>query len=146
MFGNNRIQLMTDLNLLTALAAELNRDGDCGEDNRDMKRLLQILLKDETFRVQTWLSPLTNYTSATPVNLDESLWPGVVRAAWRLDPYLAVHLSQRFVSQSVKKEIRRLISANPEDAIQSPLAAEILLGHYLSTDLTFQLKVLFSIA
>ena len=132
---------MTDLNLLQGLANSLDRDGDMGEDNRELKRLLQILLKDETFRVQAWLSPLTNDLGATPVSLDETVWPGVVRAAWKLDPYLAVHLSQRFVSQSMKKEIRRLVLANPEDVIQSPLAAEILLGDALSTDITFQLKV-----
>jgi phosphatidylinositol 4-kinase len=43
----------------------------------------------------------------------------------------------------MKKEIRRLILANPEDVINSPLAAEIMLGDNLSADLTFQLKVHF---
>jgi phosphatidylinositol 4-kinase A len=143
MYGNNRIQLMTDSNLLQGVANSLDRDGEIGEDNLELKRLLQILLKDETFRVQAWLSPLKDDASVMPVSLDETVWPGVVRLSWKLDPYLAVHLSQRFVSQSMKKEIRRLILANPEDVIHSPLAAEIMLGDNLSTDLTFQLKVLF---
>ena len=143
MFGNNRIQLMTDLNLLNMLATGLDRDADIGEDSRDLKRLLQILLKDETFRVKTWLSPLTNDPSVTPVNVDDITWPSVVKAAWRVDPYLAVYLSQRFVSQSMKREIRRHVLATPEDVIESPLAAEILLGDHLSTDLTFQLRVNF---
>ena len=141
MFGNNRIQLMTDLNLLNTLATELDRDADIGEDTRDLKRLLQILLKDETFRVKTWLSPLTNDASGTPVNIDDITWPSVVKAAWRVDPYLAVHLSQRFISQSMKREIRRHILASPEDVMECPVAAEILLGDQLSTDLTFQLRV-----
>jgi phosphatidylinositol 4-kinase A len=145
MYGNNRIQLMTDSNLLQGVANSLDRDGEIGEDNLELKRLLQILLKDETFRVQAWLSPLKDDASVMPVSLDETVWPGVVRLSWKLDPYLAVHLSQRFVSQSMKKEIRRLILANPEDVIHSPLAAEIMLGDNLSIDLTFQLKVLFSL-
>jgi phosphatidylinositol 4-kinase A len=134
---------MTDLNLLQGVADSLDRDGDIGEDNRELKRLLQILLKDETFRVQAWLSPLKDEAGVVPVSLDETVWPGVVRVSWKLDPYLAVHLSQRFVSQSMKKEVRRLILAYPEDVIHSPLAAEIMLGDNLSPDLTFQLKVHF---
>ena len=51
---------MTDHHLLISLAHGLDRDPDTGEDIREAKRLLQILLKDETFRVHTWLSPLTN--------------------------------------------------------------------------------------
>ena len=65
-----------------------------------------------------------------------------MRAAWRIDPYLAVHLSERFVSPAMHKEIRRLVMANPEDVIESPVAAQILLGDSLSSDLRFQLKVL----
>lgn len=104
--------------------------------------MLQILLKDETFRVHTWLSPLLNDPSVTPVSLDEASWMATVRSAWRIDPYLAVHLSERFVSPAMHKEIRRLVIANPEDVIESPVAAQILLGDSLSSDLRFQLKVL----
>jgi phosphatidylinositol 4-kinase A len=132
---------MTDYHLLTSLVHGLDRDPDTGEDIRESKRLLQILLKDETFRVHTWLSPLANDASVGPVNLDETTWPVAVRSAWRLDPYLAVHLSERFVSRRMNKEIRRLIMANPEDVIESPVAAQVLLGDSLSPDLKFQLKV-----
>ncbi len=140
-FGNNRIQLITDHHLLTSLGQGVERDPDTGEDIREAKRLLQLLLKDETFRIYTWLSPLSNDPSVTPVNLDETNWPGVVRSAWKLDPYLAVHLSQRFTSPVMQKEIRRLVMVNPEDVIESPVAAQILLGESLSPDLRFQLKV-----
>ena len=144
-FGNNRIQLITDYHLVTSLANGLDRDPDTGEDIRETKRLLQLLLKDETFRIYTWLSPLANDNSVAPVNLDESNWLGVVRAAWKVDPFLAVHLSERFTSPTMRKEIRRLVMANPEDVIESPVAAQILLGDSLSPDLSFQLKVLLSI-
>jgi len=140
-FGNNRIQTTTDYHLLTSLSFGVDRDPDTGEDIHDMKRLLQILLKDETFRVHTWLSPLANDTSVTPVVLDEGAWPRVVRSAWKLDPVLAVHMSQRFPSHALHKEVRRLIVANPEDVVDCPVAAQIMLGDTLSSDLQFQLKV-----
>ena len=144
-FGNNRIQLMTDYHLVTSLGNGLERDPDTGEDIREAKRLLQLLLKDETFRIYTWLSPLANDSSVTPVNLEESNWLVVARTAWKLDPYLAVHLSERFISPMMQKEIRRLIMANPEDVIESPVAAQILLGDGLSPDLRSELEVLLSI-
>jgi phosphatidylinositol 4-kinase A len=140
-FGNNRIQTTTDYHLLTSLSTGLDRDPDTGVDIHDMKRLLQILLKDETFRVYTWLSPLANDASVAPVVLEEGAWPSVVRSAWKLDPVLAVHMSQRFASPSLQKEVRRLIVANPEDVITCPVAAQIMLGDTLSSDLQFQLKV-----
>jgi len=133
---------MTDHNLLVSVAQGLDRDPNAGEDIREAKRLLQTLLKDETFRVHTWLSPLANDLSVTPVSLDEANWITTVRSAWRIDPYLAVHLSERFASPAMYKEIRRLVTANPEDVIESPVAAQILLGHSLSSDFLFQLKVL----
>ena len=140
-FGNNRIQTMTDYHLLTSLSLALDRDLETGEDIREMKRLLQILLKDETFRVHTWLSPLAHDASVMPIMLDEGAWLNVVRSAWKLDPVLAVHMSQRFASQSLQKEVRHLIVSKPEDVIECPVAAQIMLGDTLSSDLQFQLKV-----
>src|SRR5579859_2409316 len=121
-FGNNRIQLITDAHLLASLAAAIDRDPETGQDIRDIKRLLQILLKDESFRVHTWLSPLAADPHVGPVFLEETSWPTAVRVAWNVDPYLAVNLSERFVSVAMMKDIRRLIMANPEDVIESPLA------------------------
>jgi phosphatidylinositol 4-kinase A len=140
-FGNNRIQLVTDQHLLVSFAVGLERDPTNSEDSRDAKRLLQILLRDETFRVNTWLSPVSNDTSVGPVTLDEAGWLAVARFSWKFDPYLAVHLTERFVSPALTKEIRRLVMANPEDVIKSPLAAQILLRESLSPALQFQLKV-----
>lgn len=142
MFGNNRIQLTTDYHLLTSVTQSLDRDPDTGTDISEPRRLLQILLKDETFRVHTWLSPLTNDLSVGPVYIDEANWPGVVRSAWRVNPQLAVYLGERFVSPAMNKEIRRHIVANPENVIESPVAAQILLGENHSHDLGFQLEVL----
>jgi hypothetical protein len=39
------------------------------------------------------------------------------------------------------KEIRRLILANPEDVIELPVAAQIMLGDSLSPDLGSRLRV-----
>jgi phosphatidylinositol 4-kinase A len=141
MFGNNQIQLMTDYHLLTSLQQGLGRDPDGGEDIREAKRLLLILLKDETFRVNTWLNPLSNEQSVGPVAIDDAGWPAVVRQAWKVDPEIAVHLRERFNSAVMMRELRRLILTNPEDVIQCSEAAEILLGDSLSSDLRFQLKV-----
>jgi hypothetical protein len=44
------------------------------------------------------------------------------------------------------KEIRRLILANPESVIDSPLAAQIMLGDSLASDLAFQMKVFLIVA
>lgn len=140
-FGNNRIQLITDAHLLASLAASIDRDPETGQDIRDIKRLLQILLKDETFRVHTWLSPLAADPHIGPVILEETSWLTAVRVAWNVDPYLAVNLSERFISVAMMKEIRRLVMANPEDVIESPLAAQIMLGDSLAPDLGFQLRV-----
>jgi hypothetical protein len=141
MYGNNGIQLTTDAHLLASVAAAIDRDPHTGQDIRDIKQLLQMLIRDETFRVQTWLNPLSNDLSIRPAIVDETSWTTVVRVGWKVDPYLAVHLSERFTSLSMSKEIRRLIKANPQDVRKSPLAAQLLLGESLSPDLGFQLNV-----
>jgi phosphatidylinositol 4-kinase A len=141
MYGNNRIQLATDAHLLASLATAIDRDPETGVDIRDLRRLLQILLRDESFRVQTWLNPLNNDLSIDAAVVDEISWPTVVRVAWKVDPLLAVHLGERFTSPALSKEIRRLIKMNPEDVRGSPLAAQILLGESLPTDIESQLNV-----
>lgn len=141
MYGNNRIQLATDAHLLSSLAAAIDRDPETGEDIRDLRRLLQILLREESFRVQTWLNPLNNDLSIGPAVVDEISWPTVVRVAWKVNPFLAVHLGESFVSPAMSKEIRRLIKTNPEAVRESPLAAQILLGESLPADVGFQLNV-----
>lgn len=140
-FGNNKIQLSTDYNLLTLLLQSIGRDPTPSDDIRELRRLLVTLLKDEIFRVHTWLSPVTHDTSVNPVSLDDASWVLMARAAWNADPYLCVHLDERFVAPALSREIRRLIKLDPEDLVESPRAAEILLGDGLSSDLRSQLKV-----
>jgi phosphatidylinositol 4-kinase A len=131
---------MTDARLLFSLSSALDHDPPGGEEVQDLKRLVSILLKDELFRVHTWLSPLADDGSASPIVVDDLSWPSVVRSAWKADPYVAVHMSERFISPAMHREIRRLVFANPEDVVGSPEAARILLGDSLSADLRFQLK------
>lgn len=132
---------MTDYHLLRSLSQAVERNSDAGEEGHDSKQLLRVLLADEIFRVHTWLYPLTNENSVNPVNLDATNEIFLVRLAWKLDPYLAIHLSERFTSSFIQREVRRLVLANPADVTESPLGAEILLRDALSPDIQYQLKV-----
>ena len=139
-FGSNRIQLITDYQLLQGLSQALDHDPELDPETRDYKRMLMILLKDETFRVHVWLNPLANDLSIGPPTLDDAGWMMTARAAWRMDPILAVHLVKRFAWPALSREIRRLVITNPQDVVDSPLAAQILLGEGTSPDLRLQLR------
>jgi len=139
-YGNSRIQLTTDAHLLASLSVALDRDCP-SQEVYEHNRLFILLLKDELFRVHTWLSPVSSDPTIGPVTIPEEGWPEYVRSAWKINRLIAVHLSERFSSNSLDREIQKLVFLYPEEVIDSPLAAQILLGERLSPDLLFQLRV-----
>lgn len=65
-----------------------------------------------------------------------------MKTAWAVDPSLTVHLTTRFHSIKLHKDVRYLLLKYPDKTIEEPEALQILLGGSLPNDISFQLKVI----
>lgn len=147
-FGGNRLQLKAETRLLSDVLAGLRNiplsgkgSGDRLKSLQAKEELLTILLESEHARLAVWLDPLGQASSQLREPADTDILR-LVRTAWEISPSLAVHLTARFRSAKVHKEVRVLLLNFPEKAIEEPDALPILLDNALQNDVSFQLKYL----
>ncbi|KTW27107.1 hypothetical protein T552_02598 [Pneumocystis carinii B80] len=156
-FGGNKVQLETELNLLTVIQNAIETDNtvitssfyDELFDNsihEKQQKLLYLLVSHEKYRISTWLNVraigLSTYNITTLwENISDEQWKMFVNTAWNHDPILAVNLVHRFKSKDLHKKLKDLILENPFDVISCPSALSILFDNF--SDVTaFQLKYL----
>ncbi|KAI5818864.1 hypothetical protein BZA77DRAFT_306621 [Pyronema omphalodes] len=150
-FGGNRLQVKAEAHLLQDIATFLNTVAPIGAQSRSMvikQDLLLLLLENEQNRLATWLYPLDHSRkhhivptySARP-STDNTIC-ALLPAAWQEDPAIAIQLLNRFQSERLKGEVKRLICTFPEKCFHIPDASGILLGDRLTGDISFQLRYL----
>lgn len=71
----------------------------------------------------------------------QSLWKGTVRAAWEIDPAIAIFLTERFNHLTVSQEVERLVRSNTRDIIGLPEALRFLVGEKLDHAVQRDLRV-----
>ncbi|KAG8958845.1 phosphatidylinositol-4- kinase, partial [Tulasnella sp. 425] len=165
-FGANRVQIDSDVKLLnafleaaqqdgvradhltTSLAAErhASRASDYIARQKSLNNLLRLLVETEITRLNVWSNPINDFRrgpdhviAAERSFLDDS-WNQVVRTAWRIDPAIAVHMSERFKAPAVSLEVNRLVRANPGEVCHVPEALRFFLGERLSPMIGPELK------
>ncbi|SPO04224.1 related to phosphatidylinositol-4-kinase [Cephalotrichum gorgonifer] len=153
-FGNNVLQVKTELRLIADVLAALKAVSTIGSQTvgnvkslQAKEQLLTILLENEHSRLAVWLCPVyedskqQSFGTKTSKNALESLLVSLVRTAWGESPTLAVELVTRFPFPRLHTEVRWLLLNVPSKAIHEPEALPILLQEQLPSDVNFlQLK------
>jgi phosphatidylinositol 4-kinase A len=75
------------------------------------------------------------------MNAVQSSWPSAVRNVWKIDPAIAVHMSERFNAGTLQTEVTRLVRSNTRDVLDVPEALRFLIGENLDTNIKRDLKV-----
>lgn len=165
-FGANRVQIDSDVKLLNAFLEAVQQDGvradhlttslaaerhasrasDYIARQKSLNNLLRLLVETEITRLNVWSNPINDFRrgpdhviAAERSFLDDS-WNQVVRTAWRIDPAIAVHMSERFKAPAVSSEVNRLVRANPGEVCHVPEALRFFLGERLSPMIGPELK------
>ncbi|KAJ9125427.1 hypothetical protein QFC22_000388 [Naganishia vaughanmartiniae] len=115
---------------------------DYASKNTERTQLLNLLLENEISRLRVWMNVTSDPARDLPSGVRSSLestvsndaWPRMVRAAWHIDPAIAVHMGERFKIPHVHSEITRIIKLAPRAAIEVPEALQYLLGIELQRD------------
>ncbi|KAI6785997.1 Phosphatidylinositol 4-kinase-like protein [Emericellopsis cladophorae] len=150
-FGSNLLQLRTEVRLITDVLAALKVVSFIGanhvgssESLQRKEQLFQLLLENEQTRLCVWISPLSASAFHMPhhshKSAAESALASQVRTAWGLDPAIAIELATRYHSPRIHKEIRSLLLANPERAVDLPEAIPLIFNGGLPSDAAPALK------
>ncbi|KAL9933013.1 hypothetical protein V8E36_008268 [Tilletia maclaganii] len=103
----------------------------------ERRALLQVLLESELGRFSVWANPLhlpgrgADYVGDLTRTMTEPLWQQMVHIAWRVDPNLAIQLPTRFKAPIIRHEVGMLVRSQPQKALGSSIAVEMLLEDHL---------------
>ncbi|KAI0256980.1 atypical/PIKK/PI4K protein kinase [Lactifluus subvellereus] len=152
--GSNRLQMDADSKLLTEFlsilqvdAARLAHDvsslGQAQATSMNaayVSRLkshsvpLKLLVENELCRLSVWANPVNDvkrgadYSTNLERSMTDESWKTAIRAAWEIDPAIAVNFVERFKHPIVVKEVGALVRSRPRDVLHIPEAVEFLVG------------------
>ncbi|KAJ9109086.1 hypothetical protein QFC21_000414 [Naganishia friedmannii] len=122
---------------------------DYASRNTERVQLLNLLLENEISRLRVWMNVTSDPVKELPSSLRSSLestishdaWPRMVRAAWHIDPAIAVHMGERFKIPLVHSEITRVVKLAPRAVVEVPEALQYLLGIELQRDALLAIRL-----
>ncbi|TDL24976.1 atypical/PIKK/PI4K protein kinase [Rickenella mellea] len=161
-YGANRVQIDADTKLLSEFSSLLSTDAVRGSHHislvsttrmpeyvtrlKNVNRLLRLLVDNEIYRLRVWSNPMNDpkrgvdHVGFTERGMVEDTWIGVIRAAWKVDPSIAVHLTERFKHPIVEREVGRWVRAHTRDVLSIPEALNFVLGDRLDPMVPRDLK------
>jgi phosphatidylinositol 4-kinase len=72
----------------------------------------------------------------------QSSWTTVIRTVWKINPAIAVYITERFKSPVVQLEVGKLVRSTTLDVLDTPEALRFLIGDKLDLNIRRDLKVL----
>ncbi|KAF9564367.1 hypothetical protein CPC08DRAFT_705318 [Agrocybe pediades] len=162
-YGANRVQVDADIKVLSEFLAYLQVDSVRGPPNisslsnprttsyfadrmRSLNLPLRLLTENEIFRLSVWGNPANDARKGgdlvgnTERTLLDASWAGIARTVWRVDPAIAIFLTERFKNLALRYEVSKLVRSSTVDALDIPEALPFLLGERLDTHVRRDLK------
>ncbi|KAI9508312.1 hypothetical protein F5148DRAFT_1275830 [Russula earlei] len=152
--GSNRLQMDADSKLLSEflsflqtdtarLAHEVSSLGNAqaiSMNSTYVSRIkthsvpLKLLVENELYRLSVWANPVSDakrgvdYSTNLERSMTDETWKSAIRAAWELDPAIAVNFVERFKHPIVVREVSNFVRSRPRDVLHKPEAIELLVG------------------
>ncbi|PPQ98140.1 hypothetical protein CVT26_003184 [Gymnopilus dilepis] len=163
-YGANRVQVDVDIKILSEFLSYLQSDSVRGpstisslsttrsnpayyaERMRTLNLPLRLLTENEIFRLSVWVNPTNDGRKGgdlignTERTLLDPSWSEIVRTVWRLDPAIAVHLTERFKNATIRYEVGKLVRSSTIDILDTPEAMTFLVGDRLDSNVRRDLK------
>ncbi|KAI5120463.1 hypothetical protein M0805_006483 [Coniferiporia weirii] len=160
-YGANRVQIEADIRILSDFLLLLQSDVVKGSyaissssyvtktSNRDLRsanRLLRLLVENEIFRLTVWDNPSNDikrgvdHAGLIERGMAEDAWITEVRTAWKIDPGLVVHFTERFKNLTVEREVGRWVRTHTREVLDHPDALRFVVGDRLDRGVQRDLK------
>ncbi|EKM55298.1 uncharacterized protein PHACADRAFT_255820 [Phanerochaete carnosa HHB-10118-sp] len=167
-FGSNRVQIDTDIKVLSEFLLYLQADNVRGIASisslspvqaasrssyyknllKNQNAPLRLLIENEMFRLTVWANPTNDskrggdHVGTVERVMMDSLWVNTIRNVWKIDPAIAVHMNERFNIAALNNETTRLVRSNTRDVLDVPEALLFLIGDRLDVSIQRDLKYL----
>ena len=124
---------------------------------------LRLLVENEVFRLSVWTNPSNDPKRGTDhvgtvekvmmdvsrvIRVDsctdngQSSWISALRTVWKIDPAIAIAMSERFNVATLNSEVTRLVRSNTREILDCPEALRFLIGDRLDASVKRDIKVL----
>lgn len=74
-------------------------------------------------------------------NCFQTSWVSALRTVWKIDPAIAVALSERFNVGALQHEVTRLVRSNTREILDCPEALRFLIGDKFDANMKRDIKV-----
>ncbi|KIP08776.1 hypothetical protein PHLGIDRAFT_29437 [Phlebiopsis gigantea 11061_1 CR5-6] len=167
-FGSSRVQIDTDTKILSEFLSYLQQDtvrgfvpisslssSQAAPGSQYYKGLLKnhnvplrLLVENEVFRLSVWTNPSndpkrgTDHIGTVEKVMMDSSWISALRTVWKIDPAIAVAMSERFNVATLNSEVTRLVRSNTREILDCPEALRFLIGDRLDQSVNRDIKYL----
>ncbi|KAF8529176.1 hypothetical protein BU17DRAFT_73353 [Hysterangium stoloniferum] len=152
-FGADRIQLEVEIRLLNEFLILVQGDSIRSRHHisildplpaetesistfKDLNQLLRLLVESEISRLSVWRNPLSDSQRGG----DHVTWRRTITTAWKIDPAIAIHLSDRFKHPVIDAEVGKWVRSNTRTVVGVPDALRYLIGDRLNSNVRRDLK------
>lgn len=153
-YGASRVQINADIKVLSEFLSYLQTDNIRGYPPisslspgesllqtstylarlKTNNQLLRFLVEDEIYRLGVWSNPMneakrgTDYIGSTERGMTEASWTTTIRAAWDINPAIAVYLTERTKNPTVHSQVGKLVCSSTRSVLDIPEALRFVFG------------------
>ncbi|KZP21149.1 hypothetical protein FIBSPDRAFT_788486 [Athelia psychrophila] len=163
-YGSNRVQVDADVKVLSEFLSYLQDDSVrsatavsslsqvqtqpsyYAQQLKSMNQPLRLLVENEIFRLAVWANPSneakrgSDHVGSSERTMLESSWANLVRTVWKIDPAIAIFLTERFKSTTIQNEVGKMVRSSTLDVLDTPEALRFLIGDRLDHTIRRDLK------
>ncbi|KAF7980170.1 hypothetical protein HWV62_39641 [Athelia sp. TMB] len=163
-YGSNRVQVDADVKVLSeflsylqddsvrsattvsSLSQAQTRPAYYAQQLKNVNQPLRLLVENEIFRLAVWGNPSNearrggDHVGSSERTMLDSSWANLVRTVWKIDPAIAIFLTERFKSATISAEVGKMVRSSTLDVIEVPEALRFLIGDRLDTHVRRDLK------
>ncbi|KAK0463795.1 uncharacterized protein EV420DRAFT_1520089 [Desarmillaria tabescens] len=147
-YGANRVQIDADVKVLSEFLSYLQTDSVRASAVisslspaqtpsrstwlRTINQPLKLLVESEIYRLHVWANPTNDLRRGTDQiisserTLLDNAWIQILRTTWKIDPAIAVYMTERFKLPILRSEVGRLVKSSTIDVLDIPEALPFL--------------------
>ncbi|KAK0497081.1 hypothetical protein EDD18DRAFT_1165281 [Armillaria luteobubalina] len=144
-YGANRVQIDADVKVLSEFLSYLQTDSVRAsaaqtpsrstyytDRLRTINQPLKLLVESEIYRLHVWANPAndlrrgTDHIISSERTLLDTAWVQILRTAWKIDPTIAVYMTERFKLPILRSEVGRLVRSSTIEVLDIPEALPFL--------------------
>ncbi|EPX75168.1 phosphatidylinositol kinase [Schizosaccharomyces octosporus yFS286] len=152
-YGADKLNVSTEISIMRNLCGKMENtlsQYPLKGSTIKKQKLLIILLKNEMYRLFTWITPVAhgrNLVMTEPIpdtySSSSTITSEMLRLAWKISPAIVLYIPKRFIEPSLVDMVTSFILADPASCLHYDVAMDYLFEKYPNGDFPLDRKYLF---